>query len=320
MKLARWIRVLAVVWAVYLSVAIPVYCGASGGGVVSNVGQLVFSSQAAPSLSASGQASVYFDSTANALEASQNGGAYALLQTVVMPPSIASIPGCSGWFAADSLSQANASSVTTWPNLAPGPASSLSGQTSPPVTATGPTFPTYRTNVVNGLPVVRFAGASCMAGSLPSISGGGPDATTFVVMSPTSLANSYTAIFAMAGSAPYSYFVKSSGKTSLYTSSSNYDGSGAVTLVTGTFYVLTVETSFGSGALTQVGVTADFTSGAQVAWQPTPACVATYVGADSAFSGRILTGDLAELIFYSRALSSAERSTVISYLRTKYAL
>jgi len=60
------------------------------------------------------------------------------------------IPGCVLWVKADAIAGNDGDIVSSWTDL--------SGSNNPPVQANASYQPTFRTNAINGLPVVRFDG------------------------------------------------------------------------------------------------------------------------------------------------------------------
>jgi hypothetical protein len=82
-------------------------------------------------------------------------------------------PGdCVSWWRADSLSLADGDSVSSWPNSADGgpTASAASNQ------------PIFKTNVINGKPVVRFSGLGPLSFNASALPMGGSDRTVTVAV------------------------------------------------------------------------------------------------------------------------------------------
>ncbi len=228
--------------------------------------------------------------------------------------SLYGVSGIITWLSGDNLTGlSDGNFVTTWPNLA----ISGSGYAAQAQATSTSNYPIYKTAILNGLPIVRFAGTgwyrvvSCT---------GEPAWTFFAVLKITSLANSYTAILKTSWFSDLTgYFIKSSGKSALYVNgASNYDGSGAVTMNNSTFYII-------SGVIgpqassTQVALSADGSiSGQNQSNSNTTNQVV--IGNDYSNVNRSFTGDLAEFLVYNNALTSTQVTSVSNSLKTKYGL
>jgi hypothetical protein len=196
--------------------------------------------------------------------------------------------------------------VNEWPNLAdPANARGVAAQYTSPAT--------YQTGVVNSLPVVRLGGAAWFRGRV-NIPG---EMTLFMVISPTALSNAYSGLLGFDWATDQGgYFLKSNGKTALYVAAGLYDGTGSATLSTGAFVVLSMVVGSVAYA-TQAALSSD----ASGAFTNTPfTWDGNYLLGAQAAGSRILDADIAEVLMYSRGLSSAEISTVSNYLKTKYGL
>lgn len=101
----------------------------SGLTVVGTTGDALFSSSsthigiAAPSLSAAGQGKIYFDSTSNTFQVSENGGAYVPLVTT---PGTTKISSLAAGDATNSIDNVNFTQGWTWSNLGVNPGLNLS--------------------------------------------------------------------------------------------------------------------------------------------------------------------------------------------------
>jgi hypothetical protein len=218
-----------------------------------------------------------------------------------------SIGGLYIWCAADQLTgYSNGDPVKSWLNLAGGPALTVEG-----------TAPTYVTGVINSLPVIRFGGSGYLDGYLPDLVAA-HEATIFLVMKISSLTQAYTGIIHGEYDAVPGYYIKSNGKSAFYANGTNYDGAGAATFTTSSFYIVTVIMG-PVGLQTRVALAADYTS-TSTGFQSMSNGPRMALGTDTHNSGRTLTGDIAEFIGYRRALSTSEVSTIENYLKTKYGL
>lgn len=162
----------------------------------------------------------------------------------------------------------------------------------------GTARPTYKTNIVNGYPVARFAGTHWFDfGGYYSFN----LATYFIVWSRTNAANS-DAVFLVDG-ATYSYLQ--------YGSNWHYKNGGpiVVAMAAGSFKLKCAKYDNANVTL--------YTNGAQ---DSSPAsntdCYWRYMGCP----GFSLNGDIAEVIVFNTNLSDADRQYVENYINAKYAL
>lgn len=227
-------------------------------------------------------------------------------------PTPYSIPNLFLWSSADQLvGFSDGDTVFTWPNLAGG---SLGG---------GATelscfdAPIYKTGIVNSLPVVRFNGPDWYGFNGSNITNS-RQTTIFLVISFAALSNAYTGIVT-SDAGGFGWYVKSSGKTAFYSAGTDYDGSGAATVTTGTFYIFTLILG-PLGIQTRIALASDFSSSSNLYQDTSTSGGRSAVGTDNSSGGRVLVGDVAEVIMYSRALTSTEYGAVESYLKTKYGL
>jgi len=199
-----------------------------------------------------------------------------------------SVPNCRLWFRADSLALVDGDLIDAW--------SDESGYGTNAVSA-GANRPTFKTNIVNGLPVVRCAGNHWLDHGALFL----PYATYFVVWSRTGAANN-DYILGASGAA-YSY-LQYGGSWYVYKNIST-----AVAMATGTFML---KCNRYNGTTYQ-----RYTNGVAEASQAgAGGANLRYIGA----GGFACNGDIAEVIIYQTALTDAERSIVDLYLRLKYAL
>lgn len=221
------------------------------------------------------------------------------------------IPGLSLWISADQISGlSDGSQVTIWPsNIASKP---------PFVIFPGTAGPVYKVNIQNSLPVVRFTvtNGGYFRGVSPEIISLG-QSSIFIVVQFSSFTPTYSGVFASTQGG-YGYYIKSNGKSALYTTGGNYDGSGAKTLAASTFYVLTVIDGV-VGATTYVGTDQDYTSSDGGLQSVSLYSIGTLGGDPQGGANRVLGGDIAEVVGYAGVLSAAQISTVQNYLKTKWA-
>lgn len=218
------------------------------------------------------------------------------------------IPGLDFWCDASQLTGfSSGNAVNSWENLIGGPAVSANG-----------TSPTYQAGVINSLPVVRFAGAGNFSSVMPNVVLA-REMSFFCVLKISSLSQAYSAVFSSNQASAIQYFIKSNGKTAFYTAGANYDGTGAATLTTSNFYVISVVNG-PIGMATRVALAADASSSSTGFQSTGTTSLLGTIGNDPNNSPRAFSGDIAEIIIYKRGLSTSEVSTIENYLKTKYGL
>ena len=215
------------------------------------------------------------------------------------------IPNLAAWWKADSLGLADGATVSSWADSGPGGWTATQG--------TASARPTFRTAVLNGKPVVRFDGVDDFL--ISSASTSHTETTIFAVIKPTSTTGDRS-IRVASGSGGITSTIRdgkprmgSQDLVSLHTSTT--------TVSTTAFQVLTCSYSDSTNTVAfHRNGSADGSSTAVTA-SPT-AGRTTQIAAEPA--GGYLVGDLAELVIYSRVLTSSERAEVHSYLQDKYAV
>jgi hypothetical protein len=222
----------------------------------------------------------------------------------VNPGPDSSIPGCAFWFDANQITGlSDADPVGVWLDVT-NQRNLVTNQAVSPV---------YKTNIINSLPVVRFAGTSSLAGDFHGLGGA---FTFFMCMKFSSIANAYTCLWRMKWDTDTNgLFVKSNGKSAMYWAGGNYDGSGAVTYDNTNWNIITLTHNANAQMYTRRNKTADKT-----ATFGYTGYTHSVIGYDSVYGGRLLSGDIAEIIAYSRPLTSTERDAIEEYLNTKYNL
>lgn len=229
-----------------------------------------------------------------------------------------SVSGMTAWFKADAITgKVDNDTISTWDDSGPVGTNDL--------TTAGATPPIYKTNIVNGKPVVRFNGVGTTwlkttvnASSIITVSA----SSVWAVVRVTSIVGAQTGA---------SYFTNDTIWRDVggYTSFSYHSGGPNVTYynydtnadvpetsvalntwkvihgrhASGTLYV---STNNGSETSTASGNTGSLAS-------------AMYVGGSAATSITI-TGDIAELLFYNVVVGSDDRTSIQTYLNDKYAV
>ena len=225
---------------------------------------------------------------------------------VAPPIDPSSVAGLKLWLKADSLSLADDSPVDAWAD------SSLSGNGVAQVT--GMKMPTFKTNVLNGLPVVRFDGID---DTLFRPAAGGFACTeghaVFAVLNPTS-----ALAYGMAVVTNYQMNeMRQSGAGGVpeWMIPSGFAQVNGANDLTGLWKVWTGTYAVASQTLEL------FVNGVSQGTQSDPGPLAVgdiYVG--SRTDTYHWLGDIAEVLVYDAALSGTDRQNIENYLITKYAL
>lgn len=205
-----------------------------------------------------------------------------------------SISGLKLWLKADSFSGADGDPVGTWTD------SSGSGNSA---TSSGSNRPTYKTNILNGLPVIRFTSASSHYMVTPSISW--THQTIFIVIKGT-------------GTGYPSAFTSGSENGIIYNFTANkleiYNGPRIDIGDFSSFAYATIKRE----ASTATTVRRNGTQTGTNATVNIPGSGAVRIG--SHFAGDFFPGDIAEYLIYDAALGTTDIEDVEAYLADKYAL
>lgn len=229
------------------------------------------------------------------------------------------LTGLKLWLGASQITGlADGDPVATWPDL--------SGQANHATQATGSKRPTYKTGIINGLPVVRFDGVddflacgthidlsgACTAIAVAMFTG---VAATQAVFSDYNAAGTVAQIVTTVTSAAKNRVLHANG--------GSMDAVGSASLTAATYYALTWTRSSGADpfgyAAYRNGAAESLTASGTSA-VPSASFGSTTIGRAGDFSGQYLGGDMAEVIVLNRAFSTAERQKTERYLGQKYAL
>lgn len=221
------------------------------------------------------------------------------------------------WYSADSLALADGAAVSSWTDL------SSFGRHA--VQATGANQPVFKTNIMNGKPVIRFDGSNDILVASTAY----PAAVSyFIVVKFASLANAYTSLYDSSQNSgtthgSTTFLIKSSGRSALYANYSSgqqaYDGTGAGLYTLATPYIFAgVFQTNGLTSWTNGTLDKDITFTGTLLQNVTGANIS--IGAASFFSSRVLNGDMAEFILCDRVLTTAERASMHNYLSVKYGI
>jgi hypothetical protein len=222
--------------------------------------------------------------------------------------SPADIAGLSLWLKADAITgKADGDALSQWDDS--------SGQANHVTQATGAARPTYRTNVLNGKPVVRFDGADDVLSKNPFNTASGLY-SIFVVakgsgvgfQSPVDWDTGSPRIcqFRYNGAASFEAIVFSATGNSTDTEPVTATAFSVIALIRRAAEAQVYVNGASNGATARTGTpNAGLTS-------------VLCIGARG--TGLFLNGDVAEVAIYEGALSDADRGRVRSYLGTKYGI
>ncbi len=219
------------------------------------------------------------------------------------------IAGLKLWLKADALVLNDADPVTTWADA------SASGNDATQTTAANK--PTYRSNVVNGKPAVRFDGANDFlqfADVFSLLSAGEIFIVVKIDADPPGAA-AQTGLWTLGSDTQNTHFP--------FTDGTIYDQFGTTvrkatadpTPLLTSFRLYNVSSASGNWT-SRLNSSQIFTTATNTVGFTTAPVLGAGVGGATYF----LDGDIAEVILYDAALSSGNRANVESYLNSKYAL
>jgi hypothetical protein len=203
-----------------------------------------------------------------------------------------SIAGCKLWLKADALALSDGAAVTAW-NDSSSNAYNVSGTA------------TYKTNIVNGKPVVRFNGTSNYLQNA---------AVDIGVPAP------YTIFLVPRSSVASAWFLFTNGPVGIGDDASGnyiaYAGNNAISTVDirNAFHVLTVVVASNNATGWIDGTLAMGPTGPNSNAIGVPTIFSTTNG------GTPYAGDMAEVLIYNSVLSVTDRQNVEAYLKAKYAI
>jgi hypothetical protein len=219
------------------------------------------------------------------------------------------------WLRSDFGPIGSGGNVSAWGDI------SLSQNTA---TATSPNQPTLQANSVNNLPAVTFTpGSSGQFMSIPSaVSNFSSGLSMFVVARPSTLTSGAQLVSLGSGTSANS--VGLSENSSNQPTFSVYNGGGTATTISGTSAMATNQ--FQLYEVVQSANTATiYVNGNQLAQNasmnslPTGAESSSFIGQSTA-GGNYFSGQIAEVLIYSTALTQPQRSVIEAYLIQKYQL
>lgn len=205
-----------------------------------------------------------------------------------------SVSGLLLWLKPESLYLNDGDPISTWPD------SSGNYNTA---SATGSERPTYKTSIVNGKAVARFDG---LDDYLTLTTGLTTVRTAILVIKWTAGGAAWVPV--LGSSSVYDFHGDSPGDaqyfSTLYTSSSVLSGS-----------------TFDNGIYSQPSsLTKNLSNFRVIEIQTTGNTSVDQISKDRSIAGRVIKGDIAEVMLYNSVISSADRVGIESYLSAKYGL
>ena|SRR3990167_5968601 len=225
------------------------------------------------------------------------------------PPAFSplDLPGLQFWVKSDAITGlADADPVGDW--------NDQSGNANHATQSTAAKKPTYKTNIQNGRPIVRFDGVddALLAADSATLDIAS-SITAFAAISFPTL-NNWGRVFDKARETAYMLSLNTTGKSRFETNTGALESS--TTLIASTFYIISFV--WGSGIATHYLNGVADGSGAvstPISTNTSPLVIGAYgPNASQDFSKQ----DVGELLLYAAALSSAERQNVEQYLNSRW--
>jgi hypothetical protein len=188
-------------------------------------------------------------------------------------------------------------------------------------TATGTARPTYKTNVINGLPSVRFAGAQVMDTTTWNNLALASSRALFIVARATDATLAASQYLVLSLDNKYGQYINSAGNLigTIYTLATVDVSAGAA--VDNEFFQVDQRHRFvtGDAAHRHQAKRNGGTQAENAVQITTTAASVVSIGGRSGIS-RYLTGDICEILAYNGTITDANRADVRTYLANKYAL
>lgn len=230
------------------------------------------------------------------------------VNTVVGASSVTpeDVAGLIVWLDADAITGlADLDPVASWDNIASGGGSETFSQ------STAAARPTYRTNILNGLPAVRFDGsADHLDGATARTL---KPATLFAVIKPSSLTGA--TVLGITASTAGLAWDHASGPPRLLSAETAQIGAASTSLVAGTAYQ--IDASYASDGAFLFGINgSNDGSGTNNTTINARTCCVGARNSDRDF----FAGDLHELLVYNSVLTAGDRTAIRDYLISKWGL
>lgn len=226
------------------------------------------------------------------------------------PPS--SISSLRLWLKADAITGlADGASVTTW--------SDSSGQGNNAIQASTPLKPTYKINIVNGLPVVRFVALSGQHFGFADVFSGFTAGEVFIIVKDNidpPLAIDVDGLWTFGTSGLRTHFP--------FSDSVLYDGWGSDTRKTTGDPTLSLASAFRLyNVSSQANEWVSRINGVQhfrTVTNTVGFTATAYLGRSNVTGNSYLDGDIAEIVIFNAVLSSFDRTQIQAYFSSKYNL
>ncbi len=216
------------------------------------------------------------------------------------------------WLKADAITGLNdGDRVTTWIDS--------SGNSRDATQSVAADKPTYKTNILNGKPVVRFAASNSEFMNLPDFLTGFSAGEIFIVVKlnndPPAVGDGGIWNFGSDGIATHYCYIDGVVYDEFATTARKDTGNQTPSLAAWRLYNISSQANEWTSRLdgTQVFTTATNTVG----WTTSPTIGTSTVGATPTY---YCDGDIAELLLYSAVLSASDRTAVKTYIAAKYNL
>lgn len=228
------------------------------------------------------------------------------------------ISGLRCWYTVDTLSSlADGAAVASWPDSSGNGLTMAQGTSGNRPTVDG-------TNLLNGRRIVAFDGSNDFLSVAGSISPSSGQWSAFVVAKVDTVSGVHS-IFDNdegTGSNRIAQIVRTNGTAAeaiaFNTGPSAFTDGGGTTISTSTYFLFTaVRTS------SAIEMWVNQSSGGSTATTGTPATASTTrltLGGGALGPSQFLNGRIAEVVGYSKAVSSIERSVIESYLKARFAI
>ncbi|OGI06376.1 MAG: hypothetical protein A3F80_01020 [Candidatus Melainabacteria bacterium RIFCSPLOWO2_12_FULL_35_11] len=227
-------------------------------------------------------------------------------KTAAFDPS--TVAGLKVWLKANALTYNEGDPISSWTD------SSGNGNN---FTGTAPTRPEFRTNVINGLPVVRFTSHGELLSSSFNLDDSKKTTIFFVAKS---INDQWNEVIGTSGDSFYLAFHYPT--TTLFriwtnTSSNNFDTTIDDATAAFKYYTVTINETTGANGVTNIrqqGVDKGDTSS-----RSRGDFGSLYLG-DARPANQGLHGDLAEILIYEAAITGTDLTNIETYLKNKYGL
>jgi hypothetical protein len=218
----------------------------------------------------------------------------------------ATVSGLTMWLKADALvGLADGDPVSTWTD------SSGNGNSATGITTARPT---YKTNIIGSLPVLRFATSKMTTSYAPPVT----DFSIFIVYKDSGAATAFERLIDKSFSQGFWMGRANTGSNS-WGGGIKQTGSPFGTYVTATDPGPNVLTMIRSGTAQQVRANGGASVASGTVNGTATDSTAFTIGSVADDSSK-LSGDIAEIVFYTNAVSNTDRDSIETYLKSKYGI